>query len=49
MNLPTALVLLLLAVLVAGALYAMHRRRKQSGHCGGCPLSGYCRKTNTGQ
>ena len=49
MNLPTALVLLLLAVLVAGALYAMHRRRKQSGDCGGCPLSGYCRKTNTGQ
>lgn len=51
MNLASAIVLAVVALAVAAALFYMHRRRRsgRSVYCSGCALKGVCLKENKRQ
>jgi len=44
MNPATVIAIIVIALLVAAALFSIHRNRRKGSSCCGCPIEGYCKK-----
>lgn len=44
-NIASLLILLAVLIAVAAALYSIHKRKKKTGSCLGCPLNDKCNRT----
>jgi len=44
MNAATIIAIIIIALLVIAALFAVHRSRRKGKSCCGCPIEGCCKK-----